>query len=101
MVSVRKKCLFCQVKYARNSEFRELYDIAECQWNEDKTKDSLMLAVCNYKSSLGMSECNKLNMFTTFKSGESLADHCRLCKGILFEHEETTCSNCVINMARN
>ena len=57
-------CERCLHKYNNNSEFRELYDIARAEWEYQKDKFSLILAICNYKSNLAMPECNKLNMFT-------------------------------------
>lgn len=35
------------------------------------------------------------------KTGESAADYCRLCKGLLNMEEESTCKYCVINMVNN
>ena len=37
-----------------------------------------------------------------FKSGESLLDHCRECRGLMYEDEDdaTICMPCMINLTR-
>jgi hypothetical protein len=39
-------------------------------------------------------------MSTELRTGESVADYCRLCKCLLTVDEESTCKYCVINMCR-